>query len=286
MSWLVSFKFSWYDYWVWLALISAFIFMWERVLPWRRKQKAFRKFLFQDFIWLIINGHVLGVGLAYITDYTVLNFNQYLKSISVIVPDTVDLLSSQTFLVQLLLFLLIKDFIEWNIHRLLHRNSFLWQFHKLHHSITEMDWIGNMRFHWMEIVVYKSLTYLPLAFLGVKWQILLTGAIVSTLIGHLNHSNLKISWGPLKYIFNSPKMHIWHHDVVIHHTNGDGGKSGQNFAILLSVWDWIFETAYWPEEKEQPDELGFEDIGLFPENIFLRLIYPVFRKKKPKPIES
>lgn len=26
--------------------------------------------------------------------------------------------------------------------------------------------------------------------------------------GHLNHSNIKISWGPLKYVFNNPIMHL------------------------------------------------------------------------------
>lgn len=30
----------------------------------------------------------------------------------------------------------------------------------------------------------------------------------STLVGHLNHSNVPISWGPLRYVINSPKMHV------------------------------------------------------------------------------
>ena len=49
------------------------------------------------------------------------------------------------------------DFIQWGIHRLLHRVPFLWGFHKVHHSIIEMDWNGSMRFHWLEIVGYRSL---------------------------------------------------------------------------------------------------------------------------------
>jgi hypothetical protein len=43
-----------------------------------------------------------------------------------------------------------------------------WTFHKVHHSITTMDWIGNWRFHWIEIVVYKSLQWLPLAWLNAS----------------------------------------------------------------------------------------------------------------------
>jgi len=53
-------------------------------------------------------------------------------------------------------------------HNLLHRVPWLWTFHKVHHSITTMDWIGNWRFHWMEIVVYKTLQWLPLAWLKMR----------------------------------------------------------------------------------------------------------------------
>ena len=98
---------------------------------------------------------------------------------------------------QFAVLLVLKDLLEWCVHRLLHRVAWLWQFHKLHHSIAELDWIGNIRFHWMEIVVYKSLPYFPLLVLGIDGQVVLWLAIFSTLIGHLNHSNLKIGWGPL-----------------------------------------------------------------------------------------
>lgn len=31
---------------------------------------------------------------------------------------------------------------------------------------------------------------------------------ITITIGHLNHSNIRISWGPLKYVFNNPIMHL------------------------------------------------------------------------------
>jgi len=105
----------------------------------------------------------------------------------------------------------VKDFLEWSIHNLLHRVPALWEVHKLHHSIVEMDWIGNFRFHWLESVVYQGLTYLPLVIMGVNPSVLLPVAIAATVIGHLNHSNLDLTYGPLRYVFNSPRMHIWHH---------------------------------------------------------------------------
>ena len=83
------------------------------------------------------------------------------------------------------------------IHNLLHKVSFLWAFHKLHHSIEALDWIGNFRFHWMEVIVYRTLNYLPLVALRVGGQVTLWMAIVATLIGDLNHSKPRISWGGL-----------------------------------------------------------------------------------------
>ena len=174
--------------------------------------------------------------------------------------------------VQFLVFLVVKDILEWCIHNLLHRIPWLWEFHKLHHSIEELDWIGNMRFHWMEIVVYRGLTYFPLFLLGVDETVILWIAVFSTLIGHLNHSNLNLDWGIFRYVLNSPRLHVWHHDVVQHQ------KSGQNFGIVFSLWDFLFGTAYLPARGE-PARLGFERMAEFPQGLLQRLIYPFWKRR-------
>ena len=74
----------------------------------------------------------------------------------------------------------------------------------------------------MGIVIYRGLTYLPLIVLGVNSAVILWIAVFTTLIGHLNHANLKLDWGPFWYVLNSPRLHVWHHDVNNHK------KSGQN----------------------------------------------------------
>lgn len=135
------------------------------------------------------------------------------------------LLSGQVLALQFTAYFLLKDFLDWCVHNLLHRVPTLWEFHKLHHSIVDMDWIGNFRFHWLEIVVYQGLTYFPLVILGVDPTVILLVAIASTLIGHLNHSNLDLTWGPLRYVFNSPRrMHIWHHAAEMPADQADWGE--------------------------------------------------------------
>jgi sterol desaturase/sphingolipid hydroxylase (fatty acid hydroxylase superfamily) len=260
------------QYFFWLMVISVLCFVLERILPWRKAQRALRNQFGQDLFWLVFNGHYLGILLAHVTAWLWLAAGEVPERAIGHIPEVV-WLPDQPLWVQFLLFLTIRDFVEWLVHNLLHKVPFLWEFHKLHHSIEELDWIGNFRFHWMEVVVYRMLTYLPLVMLDVSGQVILWVAIVGTLIGHLNHSNIRISWGPLKYVLNSSRMHAWHHDEVLH------GGHGQNFGVILSVWDWVFGTAYLPDDREQPDRLGFEGFDAYPRSLVGRLVYPFWKSK-------
>ncbi len=110
-----------------------------------------------------------------------------------------------------LLLFVVKDFIEWLIHRLLHWSPWLWEFHKVHHSVKQMGFVAHFRYHWMENIVYKSLEYVPLAMIGFSLADFFLVHTVAIVIGHWNHANFNIDIRPLKYILNNPFMHIWHH---------------------------------------------------------------------------
>lgn len=239
----------------------------ERLLPWR-KQKLFRKGILQDLILLVFNGHYLGALFAFVGGYVIESLNLLLIGYGLPAPESLKLVDGWPLVYQFFVFFVLKDFIEWWIHVQLHRNPILWQFHKLHHSIVELDWIGNFRFHPGEIVVYRMLSYLPLVVLGVDGRVILLIAVLGTIIGNLNHSNVKLDPGMFRYIINSPRMHVWHHDIICH------GRGGQNFGISLSVWDWLFGTAYWPDDQEQPEQLGFDGMEAYPETLLKRLLQP------------
>jgi len=176
------------------------------------------------------------------------------------------------------------DFIQWGVHNLLHRTPFLWQIHKVHHSIVELDWIGNFRFHWGEIVIYRAIQYVPLALMGFAPEVMLVHAVLATLIGHLNHANLDWDYGPLRYLINNPRMHIWHHawDEV--------PAKGANFGVMLSCWDWLFGTAWMPEERGRaPARLGFEGLEMFPDGLLRQLGLPLDRMVRAgdaEPVEA
>jgi sterol desaturase/sphingolipid hydroxylase (fatty acid hydroxylase superfamily) len=90
-------------------------------------------------------------------------------------------------------------------------------------------------------------------------------------IGHFAHSNLDISIGPFKYIFNNPQFHVWHHAKKF------PGKYGVNFGLSLSLWDWLFNTAYLPAHKKAK-ELGIPDDKDFPKGFFGQIVYPFYKK--------
>jgi len=257
-------------YFFWLLLISAGVFALERLRPWRRQQRVLRPGLGQDVFWLLFNGHFTGVSVAYGATAALRWASPALEW-----AESLRILSAAPLWAQGLLAFVGKDLVEWCGHNLLHRVPWLWELHKLHHSIVELDWIGNFRFHWGEIVVYRALTYFPLAVLGVDPRVLLVLAAVGTLIGHLNHSNVDLTWGPLRYVFNSPRMHVWHHDVAWPADR----PHGVNFGIALSLWDWLFGTAYWPSREEaptqQPAKLGFVGMERYPRSTIDRLLFPL-----------
>lgn len=247
--------------------ISVFFVILERLFP-QRKQNILRKGIFSDLLHFIFNGHYFGVWIYGLSIWFLTYFNSWVQTIGLKELVYFNLLSEVNFFLQFLIAFFVLDFLRWCVHNLLHRVPFLWEFHKVHHSIETMDWIGSMRFHWAEIVFYKSLLYLPIAFLGFDNEIFFYLAGFDVFMGHFNHSNFRLDIGILKYFFNSPQMHIWHHDYF-------GEKTfHKNFAINLSLWDWIFGTAFLPE-KRPPKRLSFEGIENFPKNFFTQHLFPL-----------
>jgi sterol desaturase/sphingolipid hydroxylase (fatty acid hydroxylase superfamily) len=171
----------------------------------------------------------------------------------------------------LFVFFIVSDFTQWNTHRLLHRIPFLWNIHKVHHSVKQMGFSAHLRYHWIEPIVYKSLLYIPIAIIGnFDAQEVAIVHFLSITIGHLNHANLGWNYGILKYIINNPKMHIWHHAKVL----PSHALTGVNFGITLSIWDYIFKTNYIPHSGRDI-EIGFEGDETFPKNFLEQELYPI-----------
>ncbi len=258
---------SWHNYFWWLVALSLSVWMLEIILPWRKNQPIFRKDFWLDGFYLFFNFFLFSlIGYNSISNVVVQAFSDFLGLFGIHNLVAIEVQSWPVWAKLLLMFVL-ADFIQWNVHRLLHKVPALWEFHKVHHSVEEMGFAAHFRFHWMETVIYKSIQYLPLAMIGFGLQDFFIIHIVSVAIGHLNHANLNITYGPFKYLLNNPAMHIWHHAEQLPR------PEGVNFGISLSVWDYLFGTAYLPHSGRD-EKLGFEEVEQFPKSFWGQFFYP------------
>ena len=131
----------------------------------------------------------------------------------------------------------------------------------------------------METIVYRSIEYIPLALIGIGLRDFFIIHIFTLAVGHFNHSNIKVNLGFLKYIFNNPQMHIWHHA----HDMPESHKNGVNFGITLSIWDYLFRTDYIPYEGRDI-KLGFPGVEKFPKGFIGQNLHG-FGKDKPQETE-
>jgi len=261
------------SYWQWLAAISVAFLLLERMRPARPEQKLLRPQLANDLFYLAFNGHFYAVVAGGMSGAVALQARELLGPVLPFAQSG-SALASLPWLAQFVIYLVLSDFLQWCVHNLLHRVPFLWQFHKVHHSVLRMDWAANFRFHWVELVVYRSLLYVPLALLGGDGGPLFAVAVFATAWGHFNHANLDLGVGPLRYVFNSPRMHLWHHDA------SDEGGVAKNYGIVLSLWDWLFGTAYWPLERG-PGRIGYPEDREMPADLTRQLVFPVLRVSRP-----
>lgn len=259
----------------WLALFSIGVAAAERIWPWRPEQRAWRRALPSDFLHLLFNGHFLGMILyALFVRFVQPALDGLLVSVGLEDGFYFGAAASWPIWLQIVVALVVIDFLQWIVHNLLHRVPALWKIHQVHHSVVdgEMDWIVSFRFHWLEVVLYKSFLYLPLAFFGFGVEAVFFHAVFGTLIGHLNHANLPLGRSPLRFVLNSPRMHIWHHDV-----EGDE-KTTKNFGIIFSTWDWIFGTAYMPDRP--PAHIGYHGVEEMPKSFFAQAVWPLSKLKE------
>ena len=256
----ITHPFGDYNYFTLLILVSLAVWGLEIMFPWRKSQGIIRKDFWVDAFYMFFNFYIFNlIVFIALSNTTAHLFSKTIGLLGLPEKDLIDF-SGWNPWVQLIVYFLIADFVQWSIHRLLHRVSWLWKFHKVHHSVTEMGFSAHLRYHFMENVFYKTTLYV---FLGYIFNFNLEHAFFlhsgTIIIGHINHANIGWDYGPFKYILNNPKMHIWHHAKKLPESH----PKGMNFGISLSLWDYIFKTDYVPSDGRDIS-LGFDEVEKFP----------------------
>lgn len=253
----VIFEVAWYENYFWaLGIISMIVWGAEISFPWRKDQPVFRKDFWLDFFYMYFNFFLFTSVISGV--YKV--FGAFINSFG-IEKNSLSLIDISEWppVLSLIVFFVVLDFAQWFTHILLHKFPLFWRFHKVHHSVKEMGFAAHLRYHWMENILYKPFKTFAIMLLGgFEPDQAFIVHFIAIGIGHLNHANIGLDWGPLKYLLNNPVMHLYHHAKTL-----PQGRVGVNFGISLSVWDYLFKTSYVPE-KNAHLPLGFEGDENFP----------------------
>jgi sterol desaturase/sphingolipid hydroxylase (fatty acid hydroxylase superfamily) len=163
--------------------------------------------------------------------------------------------------------LLLGDLMYYQLHRLLHRVPWLWQFHAIHHSSPHVDWLATVRLHPLEVVLTKIVQMGPLYLLGFSQAALVTYTLVAAAFAFGIHARVPWRFPLLRWLVATPEFHHWHHAR-------EPRRNQQNLAAQFPLWDWLGGTLYLPR-GDRPQRYG---IGLpVPEGYVAQVWFPFHR---------
>jgi sterol desaturase/sphingolipid hydroxylase (fatty acid hydroxylase superfamily) len=159
----------------------------------------------------------------------------------------------------------IADVAQYWAHRMTHQVAFLWRFHKVHHSIEEMDWLAAARLHPLDAIFARSVTILPLYLLGFTKATFGAYLGFTALQAIFIHANVRFRFGPLRWVTATPEFHHWHHAY---------SPADKNFAGNLPILDVVFGTCHLPGHL--PEAYGIAESA--PAGYVAQLKWPFVRQ--------
>jgi sterol desaturase/sphingolipid hydroxylase (fatty acid hydroxylase superfamily) len=134
----------------------------------------------------------------------------------------------------LLLDLIGAYFIHWTEHKV----KWMWRFHLIHHTDTNVDTTTANRHHPGESVFRFVFTTMGAMLAGAPWWIIMMYQSMSAALSQFNHANIGFPKNldkALSWILVTPGMHRIHHHYTQPYTDS-------NYGNIFSVWDRLFGT--------------------------------------------
>ncbi len=143
------------------------------------------------------------------------------------------------FALQVLAVLFARDCLIYLRHRIFHLPK-VWAYHSIHHSSEEVNWLSAVRFHPAENIIESAaeiVLFIVAAAIGVDPAVLSVVGIIIAFYNLFIHSNLRWTYGPLRYVLVSPVFHRWHHSES---ASGGGQKFCRHvFVPGPGVWNLL-----------------------------------------------
>ena len=158
--------------------------------------------------------------------------------------------------VQIALGVLLLDFsVGYLSHYTLHMWSFLWRFHRIHHSDDFVDVTTTYRTHPVETVWRFLFAVVPVWIVGIPAQAVVIQRLLQAAWGVMEHSNVRL-WQPLDRLLSivwvTPNVHKVHHSRALAETNS-------NYGNVLTLYDRLLGT-FTASERAYSVVYGLNDV--------------------------
>jgi sterol desaturase/sphingolipid hydroxylase (fatty acid hydroxylase superfamily) len=241
-----------------LAILAVIFIPLERLFA-LRPRRVLRRGWRTDLVHYLVNGAALKVGLV----VSVVAAGSVLRAF-VPAPLRLGIAASPTS-VQIVAGFAITTVGGYAGHRAAHEVPLLWRFHRVHHSIRDMDWLAANHLHPLDETFGRSAAVLPLYALGFGRVSLGAFVILITVQAIFIHANLRMNFDPLRWLIATPQFHHWHHAREPQAYN-------TNYAGEFPVLDALFGTLYLPADR-WPAQYGIDDVE--PTGYLRQLAWPL-----------
>jgi len=113
----------------------------------------------------------------------------------------------------------------------------------------------------------KGISLFPVLALGFSEEAIGTYLLVAYWHAFLAHANVRINFGPLRYLVVSPEFHHWHH-------SSEREARDRNYAAHFAFIDLVFGSLHLPKGR-RPQAFGVDHP--MPRGFLRLLVYPFIR---------
>ena len=149
-----------------------------------------------------------------------------------------NVISLPTWLVVLIGVMALDLIAQYIPHILLHKIAWMWKFHLVHHSDTNVDASTGTRHHPGDYLIRELFALGGVILFGIPVGVYVLYRFLTIAFTYFSHANINLPIEVdkvISYIFISPNMHKFHHHFERPWTD-------TNFGNIFSIWDRAFGT--------------------------------------------
>lgn len=156
-------------------------------------------------------------------------------------------LIDQPIWVEMLIAVLILDLVaQYCVHYALHKVTWMWRLHMIHHSDTHVDATTGTRHHPGDYIAREVFALFAIIIFGIPLAYYLFYRILTIFFAYFTHANISLPTmldKTISFVFITPNMHKFHHHFERPWTD-------TNFGNIFSFWDRLLGTLAYENPKD------------------------------------